>query len=48
MNESIPSMLQPPQAAQKLRIWFGVSFGFGLRKLLSAVFTLSFSLHAFP
>jgi hypothetical protein len=28
MNESIPSMLQPPQAAQKLRIWLDVSFGF--------------------
>jgi len=48
MNESIPSMLQPPHAAQKLRIWFGVSFGFVLRRLLSAVFTLSSSLLAFP
>jgi hypothetical protein len=27
MNESIPSMLQPPHAAQKLRIWLRVSFG---------------------
>src|SRR5579871_4068658 len=42
MNESIPSMLQPPQAAQKLRIWLRVSFGFDFAMLeaCEAVLTL--------
>src|SRR6266436_5787361 len=30
MNESIPSMLQPPHAAQKLRTWLRVSGGLDL------------------
>src|ERR1700726_3084946 len=30
MNESIPSMLQPPHAAQKLRTWLRVSRGLDL------------------
>jgi hypothetical protein len=25
MNESIPSSVQPPQAAQKLRVWLAVN-----------------------
>ncbi len=39
MNESIPSMLQPPQAAQKLRTWFRVRRGLTRAESCTAIFS---------
>ncbi len=43
MNESMPSMVHPPHAAQKLRTWFCVNRGLPVAGLTATAFTCEVS-----